>query len=156
MTSAKFLDFLTPPTPFIRISRNLSVLFVRKIGQFLNPTSPPPCGRHLSIAPYKNDFYWLQSWIGKILKKSRNKAISGLLSVISTLSNLLNEILSSKAWQSHSLALVPNRRPLHPSCHTDPATTVKPRANRSKLTRSLCVLSPSSSRSLFVYTFSRV
>ena len=28
-----------PPPPFIRISRNLSVLFVRKIGQFFNP--PP-------------------------------------------------------------------------------------------------------------------
>ena len=52
MMSANFLDFLNPPpSPFIRISRNLSVLFVRKIGQFLNPPSPPPCGRHLSIAP---------------------------------------------------------------------------------------------------------
>ena len=53
-TSAKFWHFLTPPPPFIRISRNLSVLFVRKIGQFLNPPSPPPCGRLKSIAPYLN------------------------------------------------------------------------------------------------------
>ena len=32
--------FVDPPPPFIRISRNLSVLSVCKIGQFLNP--PPP------------------------------------------------------------------------------------------------------------------
>ena len=29
-----------PPPPFVTHSRNLSVLFVRKIGQFLNPPSP--------------------------------------------------------------------------------------------------------------------
>ena len=39
MTSEKFWDFFTPPLPLFRISRNLSVLFVRKIGQFLNPPS---------------------------------------------------------------------------------------------------------------------
>ena len=50
----KIFGFFDPPRPFIRISRNLSVLFVRKIGQFLNPPSPPPCGRHLSIAPKTN------------------------------------------------------------------------------------------------------
>ena len=54
MTSAKFWGFLTPPLPLVRISRNLSVLFVRKIGQFLNPPSPPQCGRLKSIAPYHN------------------------------------------------------------------------------------------------------
>ena len=39
MRSAKFWGFLSP-LPLVRISRNLSLLFVRKIGQFLNP--PPP------------------------------------------------------------------------------------------------------------------
>ena len=37
----KILGILDTPLPLVRISRNLSVLFVRKIGQFLNP---PPCG----------------------------------------------------------------------------------------------------------------
>ena len=51
---------------------------------------------------YKNDFNWLQSWIGKILKKSRNKAISGLLpsgKLISILSNLIewNSLVKSVA-----------------------------------------------------------
>ena len=32
-------------------SRNLSVLFVRKIWQFSNPPSPPPCGRHMYMVP---------------------------------------------------------------------------------------------------------
>ena len=40
MTSAKFWGFWTPPLPLVHISRNLSVLFVRKIGQFFNPPSP--------------------------------------------------------------------------------------------------------------------
>ena len=32
--------FLGPPPPFVTHSRNLSVLFVRIIGQFLNPLPP--------------------------------------------------------------------------------------------------------------------
>ena len=36
----KNLGILDTPLPLVRISRNLSVLFVRKIRQFLNPTSP--------------------------------------------------------------------------------------------------------------------
>ena len=30
-----------PPPPFVMHSHNLSVLLIRKIGQFLNPPSPP-------------------------------------------------------------------------------------------------------------------
>ena len=40
MMSANFLGNLDPPPPFVRISHNLSVLFVHKISQFSNP--PPP------------------------------------------------------------------------------------------------------------------
>ena len=36
----KILGILDTPLPLVHISRNLSVLFVRKIGQFVNP--PPP------------------------------------------------------------------------------------------------------------------
>ena len=39
MMSAKCWGFFIP-LPLVRISRNLSVLFVRKIGQFFNPPSP--------------------------------------------------------------------------------------------------------------------
>ena len=49
MTSTKFG---TPSVPLVRISPNLSLLFVRKIGQFLNPL-PPPCGRHMYMVPYR-------------------------------------------------------------------------------------------------------
>ena len=40
--------------PLVRISRNLSVLSVHKIGQFLKPPSPPPCGRHIYMVQKKN------------------------------------------------------------------------------------------------------
>ena len=50
-TSAKFWHFLTPPPPFIRISRNLSVLFVRKIGQFINRPPPPFSADVLKVSP---------------------------------------------------------------------------------------------------------
>ena len=36
-------EIFDTPLPLVRISRNLSVLFVRKIEQFLNP--PPPSMR---------------------------------------------------------------------------------------------------------------
>ena len=36
----KILGILDTPLPLIHISRNLSVLFIRKIGQFFNPPSP--------------------------------------------------------------------------------------------------------------------
>ena len=39
----KIFGIFNPPPPFVRISRNLSVLFVRKIWQFSNP--PPPSVR---------------------------------------------------------------------------------------------------------------
>ena len=44
----KIFETLDPPP--VHISRNLSVLFVRKIRQFFNP-HPPQCGHHLSMAP---------------------------------------------------------------------------------------------------------
>ena len=49
-TSAEFSGFLTPPSPFVRISRNLLVLFVRKIGQILK-SLPPRCGRTKWMVP---------------------------------------------------------------------------------------------------------
>ena len=45
-TSAKIRDFWTPSLSLVRISRNLSVLFVHKIWRFFNPL-PPWCGRPL-------------------------------------------------------------------------------------------------------------
>ena len=39
-TSAVFWNFWTPSLPLARISRNLSVLFVRRIWPFFNPPSP--------------------------------------------------------------------------------------------------------------------
>ena len=47
----KIFGIFNPPSPFVRISHNLSVLFVRKIWQFSNPPSPPQCGRPLCMVP---------------------------------------------------------------------------------------------------------
>ena len=45
------IGILDPLPPFVHISRNLSVLFVRKISQLSNPPSPPQCGHHKWMAP---------------------------------------------------------------------------------------------------------
>ena len=67
--------------------------------------------------------------------------------LISVLSYLVNSSCQKYEDRAHSLALVPNRRPTHPSScaqtvpSSPPAATVNSTANRNKLTRSLCVLS---------------
>ena len=51
MMSAKFEDFVTPSSPFVCNSRNLSVLFIHKLRAFSNPPSPPQCGRRKWMSP---------------------------------------------------------------------------------------------------------
>ena len=49
----KIFGIFNPPPPFVRISRNLSLLFVPKIRQFSNPPLPPQCGRPLCMVPMR-------------------------------------------------------------------------------------------------------